>query len=65
VVLTEGKADIWVAEQYWQWADQLLRDQVAFLPPSAWEGQTVARFAFLHSHTSMDLIREILDGMGC
>jgi hypothetical protein len=32
-------------------------------PPSAWEGQTVARFAFLHPHTSMDLVREIFDRM--
>ena len=53
----------WAPEQYTQWADQLLRDQVAFIPPSAWEGQTVARFAFLHPHTSMDLVREILDRM--
>jgi hypothetical protein len=41
----------------------LLRDQVAFIPPSAWEGETVARFAFLHPHTSMDLVRQILDRM--
>jgi len=54
----------WPAEQYTRWADQLLRDQVAFIPPSAWEGQTVARFAFLHPHTSMELVREILDRMG-
>jgi aromatic-L-amino-acid/L-tryptophan decarboxylase len=54
----------WQAEQYTQWADQLLRDQVAFIPPSAWEGETVARFAFLHPHTSMDLVREILGRMG-
>ena len=53
----------WVSEQYRQWAGQLLRDQVAFIPPSAWEGQTVARFAFLHPHTSIDLVREILDRM--
>jgi len=38
-------------------------DQVAFIPPTAWEGETVARFAFLHPHTSMDLVREILDRM--
>jgi len=54
----------WSAEQYTHWADQLLRDQVAFIPPSAWEGETVARFAFLHPHTSMDLVREILGRMG-
>jgi glutamate/tyrosine decarboxylase-like PLP-dependent enzyme len=53
----------WTAQQYTGWADALLRDQVAFLPPSAWEGETVARFAFLHPHTSMDLVRQILDRM--
>jgi glutamate/tyrosine decarboxylase-like PLP-dependent enzyme len=53
----------WAKQDYSRWADQLLHDQVAFLPPSAWEGETVARFAFLHPHTPMDLVREILDRM--
>jgi aromatic-L-amino-acid decarboxylase len=53
----------WATADYTAWADRLLRDQVAFLPPSAWEGETVARFAFLHPHTSMDLVRQILDRM--
>jgi aromatic-L-amino-acid/L-tryptophan decarboxylase len=53
----------WDSAQYTRWADQLLTDQVAFIPPSAWEGETVARFAFLHPHTSTDLVREILDRM--
>jgi aromatic-L-amino-acid decarboxylase len=53
----------WDPAAYTRWADQLLTDQVAFIPPSAWEGETVARFAFLHPHTSMDLIRQILDRM--
>jgi glutamate/tyrosine decarboxylase-like PLP-dependent enzyme len=53
----------WSPAQYTGWADGLLRDQVAFIPPSAWEGETVARFAFLHPHTSMDLVRQILDRM--
>jgi aromatic-L-amino-acid/L-tryptophan decarboxylase len=54
----------WESAQYTRWADQLLRDQVAFIPPTAWEGETVARFAFLHPQTPMDLVREILDRMG-
>ncbi len=53
----------WDAAQYNRWAAQLLADQVAFIPPSAWEGETVARFAFLHPQTSMDLVRQILDRM--
>jgi hypothetical protein len=28
-----------------------------------WVGKTVARFAFLHPHTSMDLVSAILDRM--
>jgi aromatic-L-amino-acid/L-tryptophan decarboxylase len=51
----------WNTADYIAWADQLLADQVAFIPPSAWEGETVGRFAFLHPHTTMDLVREILD----
>ncbi len=53
----------WDPGQYTRWADRLLRDQIAFIPPTAWEGETVARFAFLHPHTSMDLVRQILDRM--
>ena len=53
----------WDPAQYNRWATQLLTDQVAFIPPSAWEGETVARFAFLHPQTSMDLVRQILDRM--
>jgi glutamate/tyrosine decarboxylase-like PLP-dependent enzyme len=53
----------WAPEQYSAWADRLLAEQVAFIPPSAWEGETVARFAFLHPHTPMDLVRQVLDRM--
>jgi glutamate/tyrosine decarboxylase-like PLP-dependent enzyme len=53
----------WTAADYAAWADSLLEDQVAFMPPSAWEGETVARFAFLHPHTSMDLVSSILGRM--
>jgi aromatic-L-amino-acid decarboxylase len=53
----------WDSAQYNQWAAQLLTDQIAFIPPSAWEGETVARFAFLHPDTSMDLVIQILDRM--
>jgi aromatic-L-amino-acid/L-tryptophan decarboxylase len=53
----------WTHDQYAKWAKDLLDEQVAFVPPSAWEGETVARFAFLHPHTSMDLVMTILDRM--
>jgi aromatic-L-amino-acid/L-tryptophan decarboxylase len=53
----------WTAADYTSWADQLLEDQVAFMPPTTWEGETVARFAFLHPQTPMDLVVQILDRM--
>ena len=51
----------WGPEQYTKWAQDLHDAEIAFIPPSAWEGEVVGRFAFLHPHTSMDLVREILD----
>jgi aromatic-L-amino-acid decarboxylase len=53
----------WGPDDYARWADRLLADQVAFMPPTSWEGQTVARFAFLHPHTPLGLVREVLDRM--
>jgi glutamate/tyrosine decarboxylase-like PLP-dependent enzyme len=53
----------WTPEQYSAWADELLDRQVAFVPPTRWEGETVARLAFLHPHTPMDLVREVLGAM--
>jgi aromatic-L-amino-acid/L-tryptophan decarboxylase len=50
----------WQAADYNAWASRLHADQVAFIPPSKWEGETVGRFAFLHPHTSVDLVREVL-----
>jgi aromatic-L-amino-acid/L-tryptophan decarboxylase len=53
----------WAAEDYARWSERLLADQVAFMPPTSWEGETVARFAFLHPHTPLDLVRVVLDRM--
>src|SRR5258708_6398529 len=61
VVLFRRKG--WAPAQYTDWAERLLHDQVAVMPPRAWEGVTAAGFAFLHPHTSMDLVREIPDRM--
>ncbi len=50
----------WSAEDYDAWAKQLHHDEVAFIPPSKWDGETVGRFAFLHPGTSMAVVREVL-----
>jgi aromatic-L-amino-acid/L-tryptophan decarboxylase len=52
----------WKAEDYDFWAAKLHDDGVAFVPPSKWDGETVGRLVFLHPDTSMDLVREILQG---
>ena len=53
----------WSAERYNEWSQQLLRDQIAFVTPTKWEGETVARLAFLHPDTSDELVRQILESM--
>jgi aromatic-L-amino-acid/L-tryptophan decarboxylase len=50
----------WKPEDYDAWAQRLHEDQVAFIPPTKWEGETVGRFAFLHPDTGLDLVREVL-----
>jgi glutamate/tyrosine decarboxylase-like PLP-dependent enzyme len=50
----------WKAADYDAWAEALHRDEIAFVPPSKWEGETIGRLAFLHPHTSTDLIGEVL-----
>jgi aromatic-L-amino-acid/L-tryptophan decarboxylase len=53
----------WTAPDYHDWSTKLLADQVAFVEPTKWQGETVARLAFLHPHTTMDIVEEILASM--
>jgi glutamate/tyrosine decarboxylase-like PLP-dependent enzyme len=53
----------WSAEDYQAWSDRLLAGQIAFVTPTGWDGETVARFAFLHPHTSLAVVEEILATM--
>jgi len=50
----------WAAEDYDAWSRRLLAGQVAFVTPTSWEGETVARFAFLHPATTIEMVEEIL-----
>ena len=52
-----GKAD------YDVWSARLLHDQIGFVTPTSWEGETVARFAFLHPNTTVEMVDEILASM--
>jgi aromatic-L-amino-acid decarboxylase len=51
----------WEPADYNKWAQALHEEDIAFVPPTKWEGETVGRFAFLHPETSMELVKEILD----
>jgi glutamate/tyrosine decarboxylase-like PLP-dependent enzyme len=54
----------WTKPDYDDWSAQLLHDQVGFVTPTSWEGETVARFAFLHPDTTVGMVDEILASMG-
>jgi glutamate/tyrosine decarboxylase-like PLP-dependent enzyme len=58
VVLFRRKG--WRPEDYHEWCVRLLAGQVAFVTPTSWQGETVARFAFLHPETTTAMIEEIL-----
>ncbi len=53
----------WTPERYTEWSHQLLRDQIAFVTPTKWEGETVGRLAFLHPNTTDELVDQILESM--
>lgn len=53
----------WAPDDYQRWSDDLLTAQTAFVASSSWHGETVARLAFLHPATSLELVDEILATM--
>jgi glutamate/tyrosine decarboxylase-like PLP-dependent enzyme len=53
----------WTPQDYQQWSDQLLAEQVAFVVPTSHRGETVTRFAIVNPSTSEDDICVILDTM--
>jgi glutamate/tyrosine decarboxylase-like PLP-dependent enzyme len=53
----------WGPEDYDRWSAKLLADQIGFVTPTKWEGETVGRLAFLHPNTTMDMVEEILATM--
>lgn len=53
----------WTATDYYAWSNRLLAEQVAFVTPSSWEGETVGRLVFMHPATTLEMVREILDAM--
>jgi L-2,4-diaminobutyrate decarboxylase len=51
----------WAATDYQKWSDQLLEDQVGFIPPSSHRGQPILRFAIVNPWTKISDISIILE----
>ena len=51
----------WMAADYQKWSDQLLEDQVGFIPPSSHRGQPIVRFAIVNPWTKISDISIILE----
>ncbi|MGQ0823569.1 MAG: pyridoxal phosphate-dependent decarboxylase family protein [Actinomycetota bacterium] len=54
----------WSTADYEAWSARLLDEQIAFVTPSRWKGESVARLAFLHPETTLDIVDEILATTG-
>ncbi|HEY5059095.1 MAG TPA: pyridoxal-dependent decarboxylase [Gaiellaceae bacterium] len=50
----------WGEDDYGAWSSRLLAEQRALVTPTRWEGEPVARLAFLHPETTVALVEEIL-----
>jgi glutamate/tyrosine decarboxylase-like PLP-dependent enzyme len=50
----------WTDSDYDAWSARLLEDQIAFVATSRWHREPVARLAFLHPETTIDIVDEIL-----
>ena len=51
----------WTAADYQKWSDQLLEDQIGFIPPSSHDGQPILRFAIVNPWTKISDITMILE----
>jgi glutamate/tyrosine decarboxylase-like PLP-dependent enzyme len=50
----------WSKDQYQQWSDQLLDDQIGFVTPSSHDGKPILRFAIVNPWTTIADIKAIL-----
>jgi glutamate/tyrosine decarboxylase-like PLP-dependent enzyme len=53
----------WGDTEYVEWSRRLLREQVAFVLPTMWRGETVGRAVFLNPNTTTDIFDEVLAAM--
>ncbi|MGH8980412.1 MAG: pyridoxal phosphate-dependent decarboxylase family protein [Acidimicrobiales bacterium] len=53
----------WSRADYDVWSARVLSEQVAFVTPTTWEGEAVARLALLHPDTGVGIAEEIIATM--
>jgi L-2,4-diaminobutyrate decarboxylase len=53
----------WGDEDYERWWRRLLDEQVAFVQPTSWQGEKVARLCFVNPTTTLEHVRPVLDAM--
>ncbi len=54
------RRDGWGWADYESWSDRLLADQIAFVLPTLWQGEPVARLCFVHPETTKQLVDEVI-----
>ena len=53
----------WAAADYETWWRRLLDAQVAFVQPTSWKGERLARLCFVNPRTTIEHVRAVLDAM--
>ncbi|KAB2343695.1 pyridoxal phosphate-dependent decarboxylase family protein [Actinomadura rudentiformis] len=54
------RRDGWGWDDYEKWSARLLANQVAFVLPTSWDGEPVARLCFVHPETTKQLVDEVI-----
>jgi glutamate/tyrosine decarboxylase-like PLP-dependent enzyme len=53
----------WSADDYHEWSERMLAEQVAFALPTTWKGERVMRFCFANPLTTIEDVGAVLDRM--
>ena len=53
----------WSPDDYEKWWRRALETQIAFVQPTSWRGEKVARLCFVNPRTTIDHVRAVLDTM--
>ena len=53
----------WSPTDYRTWSERLLADQIGFVTPTCWDGETVTRLTFVNPQTTIAMVEEILATM--